>query len=560
MDTTFRLHGLSRLIQGCTCLIAFFGACLIPVDCAQGEDRCVVLELYVQNDDANSIQAEQLLRNYVTTRKGIEVRLFNVDLEPSHRQRFEQIRNYFQTPQAKTPAVYGCQYLLQDIHDFKDFPHQLDAMLRVTLFTRTGCPKCASAKKYMPELMGSYPAFELIVYDVIQDAEALATFQNLTKKYKVQAPSFPGIYLCNQLSIGYLGDQITGKKIKSILDTWTVPCNSVGNVDPQSESMGNNWEVVLTSYQPPPPTVVREEPKEELDQQSDSFLPLPGSPPLPGDGPLPPGIRLDSIPDSEESTTDLPFLPGKESMEEVTVPFFGALNWQKLGMPVFTIMIGLADGFNPCAMWVLLFLLSVLVNLKSRAKILAVAGTFVFISGLAYFAFMAAWMSVFMFVGYLRPIQIILGIAAVVIGSIHIKDFFYFKQGVSLSIPESAKPTIYKRVREIVTSNSMLVAIAGASVLAIMVNIVELLCTAGLPALYTEVLALQQYEVWKNYAYLGLYILAYMLDDSLMVGLVVITLGRRKMQETHGRWLKLISGLAIAALGIVMLFKPDWLI
>ena len=206
-----------------------------------------------------------------------------------------------------------------------------------------------------------------------------------------------------------------------------------------------------------------------------------------------------------------------------------------LGLPLFTIAVGLVDGFNPCAMWVLVFLLSVLVNLHNRWKILAVAGTFVFVSGAFYFAFMAAWISVFQFIGMLRGVQITLGVLAVLVGIVHIKDFFAFKKGFSLSIPESAKPGIYARVRRIVTAESLVGAILGAAVLAALVNMVELLCTAGLPALYTQILFSQELATWKNYSYLLLYNLAYMFDDGLMVAVVVITLGHGKMQETHGR-------------------------
>lgn len=245
--------------------------------------------------------------------------------------------------------------------------------------------------------------------------------------------------------------------------------------------------------------------------------------------------------------------------DSVDLPVFGRLSAAAIGMPLFTIAIGLVDGFNPCAMWVLVFLLSILVNLRDRGRILMVAGTFVVISGLAYYAFMAAWLNVFILVGLIRPIQILLGTTAIVVGAIHIKDYFAFKRGISLSIPESAKPTIYARVRTIVTAEHLWGALVGAVTLAVLVNIVELLCTAGLPALYSEILTMQQFPAWKNYAYLGLYILAYMFDDSLMVLGVTLTLGKRKMQETEGRILKLISGSVILALGAIMLFRPDWL-
>ena len=271
-------------------------------------------------------------------------------------------------------------------------------------------------------------------------------------------------------------------------------------------------------------------------------------------------LPLGDAPSAEGSADEAATIePLREEKETIEVPFFGKLNAGELGLPLFTIAIGLVDGFNPCAMWVLLFLLSILVNLKDRKRIILIAGIFVLISGLAYFAFMAAWLNVFLLVGLLRPIQIILGLLAIVVGSVHIKDFFAFKQGISFSIPESAKPGIYKRVREIVTAQHLAGALLGATVLAVLVNIVELLCTAGLPALYTGVLTMQGLPVWQNYAYLALYNVAYMADDTLMVVVVVLTMSKAKLQEKQGRWLKLVSGLVIVVIGLVMLIRPDLL-
>jgi hypothetical protein len=258
-------------------------------------------------------------------------------------------------------------------------------------------------------------------------------------------------------------------------------------------------------------------------------------------------------------TNDEAAQPPAESDTAIDLPLLGTVDAQALGMPLFTLAIGLVDGFNPCAMWVLLLLLSILVNVQDRLRILAIAGTFVAVSGAAYFAFMAAWLHVFDWIGCLRPVQIALGLVAITIGSVHVKDFFAFKKGLSLSIPEAAKPGIYDRMRRIVTAENLFGAILGAFTLAVLVNIVELLCTAGLPALYTNVLSLQGYSTPVRYGYLGLYIAAYMFDDALMVAGVVATLSRFKLQETGGRWLKLVSGAVILLLGGVMLFRPEWL-
>jgi uncharacterized membrane protein HdeD (DUF308 family) len=210
-------------------------------------------------------------------------------------------------------------------------------------------------------------------------------------------------------------------------------------------------------------------------------------------------------------------------------------------------------------MWILLLLLSILVNLRDRWRIIAIAGTFVLVSGVAYFAFMAAWLNVFEWIGMLRPVQVVIGLVALGIGVVRIKDFFALKQGPSLSIPESAKPGIYARMRRIVTAENIPAALAAAFVLAVLVNMVELLCTAGLPALYTSILAQRDYPAAVRYGYLGLYVAAYMFDDAIMVAVVVTTLNRFKLQETGGRWLKLVSGSVVLALGVVMLLKPEWL-
>lgn len=247
------------------------------------------------------------------------------------------------------------------------------------------------------------------------------------------------------------------------------------------------------------------------------------------------------------------------AVEGIRTKWFGELRMRDLGLPLFTIAIGLLDGFNPCAMWVLLFLLSLLVNLQDRIKMALIAGTFVAVSGLLYFAFMAAWLNVFLLVGLSRAVQIGLGGIALLVGTVNVKDFFAWQWGVSLSISESAKPGFYSRVRNILQADSLLAALVGIVILAGLVNMIELLCTAGFPVLYTQILTLQELPTWEYYSYLGLYNLAYIFDDSLMVTIAVITLGHRKLQERAGRWLKLTSGLVMAALGAVLLLHPKWL-
>jgi hypothetical protein len=238
---------------------------------------------------------------------------------------------------------------------------------------------------------------------------------------------------------------------------------------------------------------------------------------------------------------------------------FGEFSVKDLGLPVFTLIMGLIDGFNPCAMWVLLFLLSILVNVRDRTRILLIAGTFVIVSGLVYFAFMAAWLNLFLLAGFARWIQVLLGLVAIGIGLVHVKDFILPGKGLSLSIPEAAKPGLYVRTRAVIQARSLALALLSVTTLAFMVNVVELLCTAGLPALYTQILSQYGLSALQYYGYLALYNLAYIFDDAVMVTIAVVTLRKHKLQQGEGRWLKLVSGLVVITLGALLLFAPHWL-
>jgi glutaredoxin len=246
-------------------------------------------------------------------------------------------------------------------------------------------------------------------------------------------------------------------------------------------------------------------------------------------------------------------------VETIETGLFGTLSVSRLGLPLFTVAIGLLDGFNPCAMWVLLFLLSMLVHLKDRRRMAFVAGTFLLVSGAVYYAFMAAWLNVFLLVGMTTALRIALGSTALVIGVINMKDFVWPKQGPSLSIPASAKPGIYARVRTVIHADTLMPSLAAVAALAVVVNFIELLCTAGLPAMYTAILTQHDLAPSAHYAYLGLYILAYMADDTLMVATAVVALSSRKLTEQAGRGLKLVSGAVMLALGATMILRPQWL-
>jgi glutaredoxin len=243
-----------------------------------------------------------------------------------------------------------------------------------------------------------------------------------------------------------------------------------------------------------------------------------------------------------------------------TEPLFPAwLSVDHYGLPAFTVILGLMDGFNPCAMWVLMFLLSMLVHIKSRKRMFLIAGIFVLISGAVYFLFMAAWLNLFLAFRWSAALRILIGILGLTAAGFHLKDFFMNLEGPSLSISEDKKGRIGSRIRSVITARNLPLAILTVSALAILVNFYELLCTAGLPALYTQILVNQNIEGASFYGYLLLYNVAYIFDDSLMVFSATWALSSKRLKPGAGRILKGLSGLVLLVLSLLVILKPEWL-
>jgi hypothetical protein len=185
-----------------------------------------------------------------------------------------------------------------------------------------------------------------------------------------------------------------------------------------------------------------------------------------------------------------------------------------------------------------------------------IGGTFVLFSGAIYFLFMAAWLSLFMLAGNLSVITLAAGVIALVVAVLNVKDFFFFKKGVSLSIPDAAKSRLFVRMRNLLKSSSLVSMLAGTIVLAAVANTYELLCTAGFPMVFTRILTLHNLSPITYYLYLALYNIVYIIPITIIVAVFTITLGARKLTEWQGRKLKLISGLMMLLLGLVLLINP----
>ncbi len=504
--------------------------------------RLVTIEIFVRPDTERSQEALKVLQELEQQRPGIRIEVQDVVNDPSANERFWKLARNHRIEKPVVPAFQALNRFLVGFRDGKTAREKLNEFLTLDAFVREGCPHCRDAKAFLSGLQERWPGIQVRLSDVVKDSGQSRRMHDLAKQNGVTVVSLPCFYFCGRFMVGYQDDQTTGRQIEQLLEEAQPPKKASGTSSSHFRwSSGTEPRRFPADFDRPRITFV------SFQQQ----VPLPIPDEDVGDAAPPP-------PEDDAGLREAASSP-HQPPEGIDVPLFGKLKVRELGLPCFTIAIGLIDGFNPCAMWVLIFLLSILVNIRDRKKIVAIAGTFVVISGLAYFAFMAAWLNMFLLIGFARPAQIALGLVATIIGAVNVKDFVAFRKGITFSIPESAKPGIYARMRNLVQTKYLSVALFGAATLAVFVNVVEILCTAGLPALYTQILTYHELPAWKNYAYLALYNVTYMFDDSIMLVIAVVTLSHRKLQEREGRWLKLISGLVILLLGLAMLFKPDWL-
>lgn len=243
--------------------------------------------------------------------------------------------------------------------------------------------------------------------------------------------------------------------------------------------------------------------------------------------------------------------------DKIKLPVFGSLKVKELSLPVLTFFIALIDGFNPCAMWTLLLLISLLLGMRNRKRMWILGLTFVAASALVYFLFLSAWLNLFLFLGFIVWIRMAVGGAALAAGGYYLRDYFANKKNRCRVVGKEKRQKLFKQIRRIIQKQQLWLALVGMVLLAFSVNLVELICSAGLPAIYTQILSLYRLSPWQYYLYLIFYVFIFMLDDLLVFFIAMLTFQAIGLQSKYVRLSRLIGGVLMLLLGILLLFKPE---
>ena len=392
--------------------------------------------------------------------------------------------------------------------------------LIIYFFWGQGCPHCVKEKPFLEEMKRKYQGLQVRDYEVWYNKKNAIFLEKMAKAYGLKAIGVPVTFIGSEAFVGFTNQS------KSYLQDAIKSCFLRQCINPMDKM---NKKLVAAPKVP------------------DDMRPVPG---VKGAG----ESTIQAVSKSKTKAED--DYKSRKKNSSVDIPFIGKLDTSGMSLPLITLVIAGFDSFNPCAFFVLFSLLGLLVYAQSRKKMFLIGGIFVFFSGFIYFLFMSAWLNFFLIAGQVSVITKIAGAVSLVIAGINIKDFFAFKKGVSLTIPDSAKPKLFDRMRRLLKSTSMLSIAAGTAVLAIAANSYELLCTAGFPMVFTRILTLNGLPTPLYYFYLLLYNVVYVIPLFIIVTVFSVTLGKKKLSEWQGRILKLASGTMMLGLGGVLFLNP----
>lgn len=266
------------------------------------------------------------------------------------------------------------------------------------------------------------------------------------------------------------------------------------------------------------------------------------------------GIYLGVVSESETGQDETKYEDTK-----VKIPLLGTKEAKDVSIGLSAILIGAVDGFNPCAMWILLFLISMLLGMKNKKRIWILGITFLVSSALVYFLFLLSWLNLSVFLNKVLYIRVAISFFAVLFGVLQVVNFIFKKDDGCEVVDNKNRKRIIKSIQKIIKEKSFILAILGIILLASSVNIIELLCSLGLPVMFTQILAINEVSKVGQILYSLLYVLFFMIDDIIIFIIAMKTLEIKAISNKYGKYSHLIGGLIMIIIGVLMVYKPEWL-
>jgi len=368
--------------------------------------------------------------------------------------------------------------------------------VRIYFFWGEGCPHCEKESIFLEKLADRYPEIAISDFEISKDRESIELFQKIAKELKANIAGFPTPFTV--VSDQYVIGYLNDETTGKVIENAVLSAIKNGDID----LVGGLEDV--------------DKPKVVTSQSS-------------------------------------------LALETINLPLLGEIRIKSLSLPILTVVIGLLDGFNPCAMWALLFLITLLLGMEDRKKMWILGSAFILTSGFVYFLLMSAWLNVFLLLGFIIWIRVIVGIVALGAGGYNIRDYIINKDGTCKVTSNKKRQGVFEKLKKITQKKQLVFALGGIILLALAVNLVELVCSAGLPAIYAQVLALSNLPTWQYYFYILLYVSFFILDDLVVFVIAMTSLKAVGISGKYSRFSHLFGGIIMVVIGILMLFKPEFL-
>jgi cytochrome c biogenesis protein CcdA/glutaredoxin len=377
--------------------------------------------------------------------------------------------------------------------------------INIYFFWGEGCPHCEKEKAFLKTFQEENPDVVVRDYEVWGSRENLELMMEFAKELDVDVRGVPFTVIGEHYVIGWVSDDYSGSEIEE-----AVECG-------RSESCPDIGAEILDEEEP------------EIKGEEDVEV-------------------------EEEEKKDVVGIP-----EKMDLPIIGEIETKNFSLPLLTVVLGVLDGFNPCAMWTLVFLISLLLGLKDRKRMWTLGIVFIVTSAFVYFLFMAAWLNFILFIGMVTWVRAIIGLVALGGGISNLREYIVNKDANCKVTNKEKRQKVFQRLKDITHKESFLLAIGGIILLAFAVNLVEAVCSAGLPAVYTQVLSLNDLSKTEYYLYILLYIFFFMVDDLIIFFVAMKTLHMTGASKKYSRFSKLIGGILMVAIGLLLIFKPELL-
>lgn len=396
-----------------------------------------------------------------------------------------------------------------------------EKVINIHLFYGNGCPHCAAEEEFLSDYLKDRTDVKLYKYEIWYDSHNQELLSKVQKEMgTTNKNGVPFTVIGKKTIVGY-ADGVTDEQIKDAINYYL-------NNDYRDYAGEITGKVKKAEVKE---DTTKDESKTEDKKEN----------------------KIEKADDTKDSD---------QTDENVTVPVLGKINAKKVSLPILAVVLGLVDGFNPCAMWILIFLITMLFNMKDRKKMWILGLTFILTSGIVYLMFMLAWLNLATFISKIAFIRLLIAVIALVVGLINVYkyiDSLKKKDEGCDVVDKKDRKKIMEKIISITHEKKFIIALLGIMVLAASVNIIELMCSIGIPLLFTQILAMNNLSTFSYMIYMFIYIFFFLIDDIVIFVISMVTLKVTGLSTKYTKYSHLVGGIIMLIIGLLLIIKPELL-